>query len=67
VLAVQLVSGIQKQPVVALSDQPVEFLDGEAASDIDVLKLRALFAKPTLRVAAGGSGGFQIEFHLQPL
>ncbi|HTS31565.1 MAG TPA: hypothetical protein VMH81_37095, partial [Bryobacteraceae bacterium] len=62
-LAVQLVPRIQKQLVVALSDQPVEFFDGQPLIQVDFLKIRALFAKPTLRFPASRSSGFQIKFH----
>ena len=66
-LAVEFVAGIQEVAVVALADQLVEFLDRQSLVEIDLLKLDAFFAKQTLRVAAGGSSGFQIEFHgLQP-
>jgi hypothetical protein len=62
-LAVELVSGIQELAVVAGTNQLVERLDREALVEIDFLKLDAFCAKRTLRVAAGGSRGFEIESH----
>src|ERR1035437_4015714 len=62
-LPVELVSGIQEFAVVAGSNQLVEPLHRESPVEIDFLKLDAFFAKRTLRVAAGGSRGFEIESH----
>jgi hypothetical protein len=41
----------------------VEGIDRESLVEIDFLKPDAFFAKRTLRVAAGGSRGLQIEGH----
>ena len=43
---IQLVPGIQEEAVVAGADQLVELAFGKALAEIDLLKLRALFAKP---------------------
>jgi hypothetical protein len=62
-LAVKLVPRVQKLPVVALSDQAFQFFYGKPATEIDLLESRALFAKETLRFAAGRSSGFEVELH----
>jgi hypothetical protein len=62
-LAVEFISGVQEFAVIAGSNQLVESVDREALVEIDFLKLDASLAKQTLRVAAGGSRGFEIEFH----
>jgi hypothetical protein len=49
--------------VVAFADQAIQLGDGQALVEVDFLELGASGAKRTLRVAAGGSGGFQIKLH----
>jgi hypothetical protein len=60
-LAVELIARIQKRAVIALADQAIELLDGEALVEIDFFEFCSLCAKPTLRVAAGGSSRFEVE------
>jgi hypothetical protein len=60
---VQLVSGIEEFAVIALSDELFDFTGRQALAEIDFLDAGALFAKETLRFAAGGSSRFQVEFH----
>ena len=60
---VEFIPGIQEFAVVAGSNQMVERVDRQALVEIDFLKLDAFFAKQTLRVAASGSRGLEIEFH----
>jgi hypothetical protein len=62
-LAIELVSRVQKLAVIALSDQAFEFFYRKPAAEIDLLESRAFFAKETLRFAAGGSSGLEVELH----
>jgi hypothetical protein len=64
-LAVKLIARIQKEPVIARPDQLIERFHGKAFVEIDLFKLSAGGAKQTLRVATGGSRGFQIELHIR--
>ena len=47
--------------MVALADETVQLLDGESFIEVDFFEFGSLCAKPTLRVAAAGSGGFGVE------
>ena len=62
-LAIEFIAGIQKLAVIARADQLLELGDRESFIEIDYFEFNALFAKQTLRLAAGGSTGFQIELH----
>jgi hypothetical protein len=62
-LAVQLVLGVEEQPVVPRPDQLVELLLRQPAIEVDDLRLQAPFREVTPRLAAGGSSGFRIEPH----
>lgn len=62
-LAIELISRVQKLAVVSSSDQALQFFYGKPAAEINLLESRAFFAKETLRFAAGGSSGFEVELH----
>ena len=49
------------------ADASSEGIDRKTLVEIHLFKTDALFAKPTLRVSAGGSSRLQIKFHLQPV
>jgi len=61
--AVELVARIQEKFIVPRADEPVQFFRTQAAIEIDLFKLRAPFAKETLRVAAARSSWLQVKFH----
>jgi len=60
-LAIELVARVQKRAVVALADEAIQLLDGQSFIEVDFLEIGSLCAKPTLRVAAGGSSGFGVK------
>ncbi len=59
--AVELIPGIEEEPVIPLADEPVQLGGGKAAAEIDLLEGGVFFAKQTLRFAARCSSGFQVE------
>jgi hypothetical protein len=60
-LAIEFVARIQKQLVIAIANQFVELRDGEFPIEVGLFERDALFAKQTLRFAAGGSSGLEVE------
>ena len=56
-LAIELVARVEELFVIARADQLIQFNSGEAFIEIDFLGGDLVFAKPTLRFAACGSGG----------
>src|SRR5262249_13723957 len=62
-LAIELVTRIQKQLVIAIPNQLIQLLLAQTAIQIDLLEGRSSLAKKTLRVAASGSSGLQVKFH----
>jgi len=59
--AIKLVARVEECSIVPLADQMVQLLDGESLIEVDFFEFRSLCAKPTLRVAAGGSSRFEVE------
>jgi hypothetical protein len=62
-LAIQLITRVQNILKIPRADQLFDLRFAQSAIQIDLLRLDAVFAKPTLRFAAGGSSGLEIEFH----
>ena len=60
-LAIKLVARVQEGAVVAVADEAVQLLDGQPFIEVDFLEIGSQCAKPTLRVAAGGSSGFGVK------
>jgi hypothetical protein len=60
-LAIEFVTRIEKQLVIAIADHFIELCDSELSIEIDLFKRDALFAKQTLRFAARRSSGLEVE------
>ena len=57
-LAIQLVTRVEKDLVVSITDQCIQFCLAETLIQVNLFVFRALVAEETPRVAAGGSGRF---------
>ncbi len=63
--AIQLISRVEEQLVIALADQRIDLGFGQAFVEVDLFILDSLVAQETPGIAAGGSSGLQIEFQLR--